>query len=50
MPPKDDLRLDDVKGSSPVRPDAAEQIPEGAVTPEQTRTVGVALKDLDLKP
>ena len=35
---------------SPVRPDAAEQIPEGAVTPTQTRTAGVALKDLDLMP
>ena len=48
VPSDDRFGLDDVERFAPVRPDAAEEIPEGAVTPPQARSPPVSLEYRDL--
>ena len=48
MPADDRLRLDDVEGVSPARPDRAEQIPDRPVSPSERRSARIALQDFDL--
>ena len=48
VPADDGLRLDDEEGSTPLRPDAAEDIPEGSISPAKGWSGRIALKDLDL--
>ena len=48
VPADHSLRLNNVEGLAPVRPETAKQVPERAVAPAQARTAGVSLHDLDL--
>jgi hypothetical protein len=48
MPSNHSVGLDDVKGHSPIGPQATEDVPEGTVPPSEGWSARIALQDLDL--
>lgn len=48
VPADDGVGSDDVEGTTPAWPDAAEDVPERAVSPLEAGSGTVALEDLDL--
>jgi len=48
MPADDCLGLDDVKGSSPVGPEAAENVPERTISPAEGWSATIALQNFNL--
>jgi hypothetical protein len=48
MPADEGVWLDDVESAAPTWPDAAEDVPDCAVSPAEGWPGGIALQDLDL--
>ena len=48
MPADDCLGLDDVKGSSPVGPEAAKNVPERTISPAEGWSATIALQNFNL--
>lgn len=48
MPADYGFRLDDVEGIPPVRPEAAQDVPERSISPSEAWSDRIALKDFDL--